>query len=100
MPAGCSIYIDAVRIQVDVQKAAHPVFWQCPSADVVSDPFMGAKRTIGDFPGLVGGADASREMPLVAPEKTDLWFSATADGGGGGVTASYSGILVNDSYFE
>jgi hypothetical protein len=97
VPAGYSLWIDSVRIDTDSSRPALVEFFQRQDADVVTAPFT-ARRSVITVAGVLGEANLDFQFRVRFPEKTDLWWRATA--GSGGATAAsvqYSGLLLSNA---
>lgn len=96
VPRGKTFFMTATMIQIDSTKAVHPIFYYCPGADSIVAPFQGARREVFDFSGLTDSIIYSLSPPEVFEEMSDLWYSAHAEGGGGGASAEYHGYLIDN----
>ncbi len=96
VPRGKTFYMTATMVQVDATKAVHPVFYYCPGADSIAPPFQGARRDQFDFSGLTNNIVYPLSPPEVFEEMSDLWYAASAIGGGGGCSAEYHGYVIDN----
>lgn len=94
VPAGYTLYINEFHFVVNTAKSINLYFWQAVNANDVTSPYSDGKRVIQSYEGVSGSQDFSYIPPLNFPEYTDLWFSGTASGGGGGCSVEYCGTLV------
>jgi hypothetical protein len=96
VPADKTYFISQFNFSIKSAKPADLIFWQAPGADDVSAPFVGSKRVIKNMPGVEGNESFPFQPPIRIEEKTDIWWTATVPGAGGGVSVGYSGFLEDE----
>lgn len=94
VPAGKNAYMTRMYINAQSNRVVDFVLWKRERADVVVAPF-GIKRSVAEFDGISTPFGQEHNPPIIIPPKTDLWWSAIQDGGGGDarVTVSFEIIL-------
>jgi len=95
IPAAKTGYIYEVSASIDGNKQLDVEFWQRPNADDVTTPFT-SKRLWHAFAGLTGSTSRTFTAPRAFAAKTDIWASATALSGTGGVSARFDVLLIDD----
>lgn len=96
VPAGYSLYIKDVHLQVSATKKVDINFWQAPNANDLTVVYSGAKRIVEDYVGVTGQVDFEYTPYLKFPAYTDMWLTGAAAAGGGEASVEYNGYLVQE----
>lgn len=96
VPAGYSLWLASVALQVDSGQAASLQMFYRERANVVTAPFS-ARRSAFTVTGVQGPSVIPLDYQLYFPEKTDLWWRATAGANNTTASAQYEGLLLSNS---
>ena len=95
VPAGKKAYLGPVELTVNSNKAVDLFMYRREGADVVAAPFT-SRREVHRWTGLVSpGKEEDFKFYEAFDEKTDIWFTGTASGGGGEASVDYGMIIVD-----
>lgn len=95
VPRGHSLWLDTALVAVDtVNQAATIQMFQRPNADLVSAP-VSSRQSVITVTGVDSPFVVSTDYSLRFPEKTDLWWRATAGPtNNNAIAVQYKGLLL------
>lgn len=97
IPAGYTGWLGAAVINVDPANTARVSMWQRRNADTVAAPYTGA-RLVYRLENVSGYISDSLIAHIPFPAKTDVWWTAAKQTGGGNTSVSinFDIILTDD----
>jgi hypothetical protein len=96
VPRNKTAFITRVAGHVEASKPCDLVFWQRHGADVTSAPFC-SKRLVAEFPQVDGEVSETFRAFISIPEKSDLWWTATAGSGGAAEVEVDYDLIIQDN---
>ena len=95
VPAGKTGLLQRLYVDNAAAKNADVAFFQRRGADVIVAPFTAA-RMFKNWPDLAGRSEHIYKVPLLVPEKTDVWARARLLSGSAGEVTVNMEIVLHD----
>jgi len=95
VPAGKTAYLVYYEIDVSSTRSVDVRFYKRERADVIAAPF-GPRRLVRSYDGVDGVISASPRCFESFPEKTDIWWEASGNGGSASVAVNFDLWLIDN----
>lgn len=95
VPAGYTVYLTNLRVDVESSKSVTVWLYQCQNADDITVP-VSPKRQILRLPGLTEHSEHPFTQYVAIPEKSDIWVEALGPSGGASIAVGFEMLRVQN----
>jgi hypothetical protein len=96
VPAGKTAYITRFDLNVDAAKTSIFRLYKNENADDITQPFSGGKILLHRVDGVSGSHNEILNVPIMVPEKSDIWWTVEAGAASTDIHVDYDIELLDN----